>query len=246
MSLERASCACPPVKHGVKRRDLVHAHLGHLEQLGDGVHAADTRPALVLPLAEVEHGDHCGLFVLGRVVRDDFLRLFQVVGGECKGDRGVVVVGVAVLRGSRGGSEWISGATLRHAGPRGSRTTKIASERLAALLPNARRTGPARAEVRAVRAVRAPAAVAMRMRVDAAALDMVCGCSVCCDAMRCDALCECRPCERRAAGGGCVILTLSRASRGHRRSGTRWGAAQIAQGASAQVEDTLYRAAVRR
>ena len=61
------------VEHGVERRDLVHADLGHAEQLGDGVHRRKREPAAVLPLCNVEHGDYRGALVLHGEVRDDAL-----------------------------------------------------------------------------------------------------------------------------------------------------------------------------
>ena len=57
-----------PVEHGVERRDFVHPHGWHFEELRHVVHNADTRPSLVLSLAEVEEGN-CGcLLVLWWVV----------------------------------------------------------------------------------------------------------------------------------------------------------------------------------
>ena len=75
-----------PVEHGVEGGDLVDAHGGHLEEVGDVVHDGDGRPALVLALAEVEKGDDGGLLVLGRVVGDDFLCTLHVLGGELEWD----------------------------------------------------------------------------------------------------------------------------------------------------------------
>ena len=75
-----------PVEHGVERRDLVHAHGRHLEQLRHVVHHADTRPSLILPLAEVEQGNDCRLLVLGRVLGDDGLRAFEVLRVELEGN----------------------------------------------------------------------------------------------------------------------------------------------------------------
>lgn len=71
-----------PVEHGVERRDLVHPHRSHLEQLRHVVHNADARPPFVLPLAEVEEGDDGRLFVLWRVMRDDFIGAFKILGCE--------------------------------------------------------------------------------------------------------------------------------------------------------------------
>lgn len=75
-----------PVEHGVEGRDLVHTHGRHLEQLGDIVHHADARPALVLSLAEVEEWDHRGLLVLRGVVGDDLLCALHVLGIELEWD----------------------------------------------------------------------------------------------------------------------------------------------------------------
>ena len=75
-----------PVEHGVKGCDLVHTHRRHLEELGNVVHDADARPALVLSLAEVEKRDDGGFLVLGWVMRDDLLRTLQVLRGELEGN----------------------------------------------------------------------------------------------------------------------------------------------------------------
>jgi hypothetical protein len=71
-----------PVEHGVERRDLIHPHRLHLEQLRHIVHNADARPSFVLPLAEVEEGNDGRLLVLRRVMRDDFIGAFKILGCE--------------------------------------------------------------------------------------------------------------------------------------------------------------------
>ncbi len=71
-----------PVEHGVESRDLVDAHGRDLEELGDVVHDADARPALVLPLREVKQWDGRRLLVLWRVMRDDLLRALLVLRAE--------------------------------------------------------------------------------------------------------------------------------------------------------------------
>ena len=73
-----------PVEHGVERRDFVYPHRLHFEQLRHIVHNADARPSFVLPLAEVEEGNDGCLFVLGRVVRDDIIGAFKILGCELK------------------------------------------------------------------------------------------------------------------------------------------------------------------
>jgi hypothetical protein len=71
-----------PVEHGVERRDFIHPHRLHFEQLRHIVHNADARPSFVLPLAEVEEWDDGCLFVLWRVMRDDFIGAFKILGCE--------------------------------------------------------------------------------------------------------------------------------------------------------------------
>ena len=75
----RMGGAHAPVEHGVERRDFVHAHGLHLEQLRHIVHDTDARPSLVLSLAEVEEGDDGCLLVLGWVMRDDFVGAFKIL-----------------------------------------------------------------------------------------------------------------------------------------------------------------------
>lgn len=76
---------CAPVEHGVKGGDFVHAHGRHVEEARDVVHDADARPALVLPLTEIEEGNDGRLFVLWGIPGDDFFRLCQVVWVELEG-----------------------------------------------------------------------------------------------------------------------------------------------------------------
>jgi hypothetical protein len=71
-----------PVEHGVERSDFIHSHWLHFEQLRHIVHDADARPSFVLPLAEVEEGNDGCLFVLWRVMRDDFIGAFEVLRCE--------------------------------------------------------------------------------------------------------------------------------------------------------------------
>lgn len=84
------------VEHGVEGGDLVNAHSWHLQQLRDVVHDANTCPALVLALAEVEQGNDGGFLVLGRVPCNDLLGTLHVFGVEFEGDLGVVVLRVPV------------------------------------------------------------------------------------------------------------------------------------------------------
>ena len=86
-----------PVIHRVERRHLVYPHRWHFQQLGDLVHDADAREA-VLPLAEVEEGHHGGFFVLRGVAFEDFGDELLVDFVEFEGDGGIVFWGVAVLR----------------------------------------------------------------------------------------------------------------------------------------------------
>ena len=75
-----------PVEHGIERRDLIHTHGGHLQELRDVVHNTDTRPSLVLSLRQVEQRNDSGFLVLGRVVRDDFLCAGEVLCVELEWD----------------------------------------------------------------------------------------------------------------------------------------------------------------
>lgn len=84
------------VEHGVERSDLVNAHRRHLEQLGNVVHDRNGNPTRVLSLTEIEQWNNGSLFVLLRVVRDDFLCLLLVLLVEFEGNVGVVIVGVTV------------------------------------------------------------------------------------------------------------------------------------------------------
>lgn len=85
-----------PVVHGVERRDLVHAHGGHLEEAGDLVHDADGGEA-VLTLAQVQQRHDGRLLVLRGVPLEDLGDDSLVLRGELEGDVGVVLGGVAVL-----------------------------------------------------------------------------------------------------------------------------------------------------
>lgn len=84
------------VVHGVKGRNLVDAHRGHLEHAGDLVHDADAGEA-VLALAEVEQGHDGALLVLGGVSLEDLGNDGLILLVELEGDFGVVVGGVSVL-----------------------------------------------------------------------------------------------------------------------------------------------------
>ena len=116
-----------PVEHGVERRDLVHPHWRHLQQLRDVVHHADARPPLVLPLTEVEQGDDRRLLVLWGVAGDDLVRPLRVLRIELERNLrsrqthasnsanastglGVVVRGVPVLV-QRGGEHTVRAGT---------------------------------------------------------------------------------------------------------------------------------------
>jgi len=79
------------IEHGVERRDFVYPHRLHFEQLRHIVHNADARPSFVLPLAEVEEGNDGCLFVLGRVMRDDIIGAFKILGCELKWNPRIVV-----------------------------------------------------------------------------------------------------------------------------------------------------------
>ncbi len=65
---------------------FIDTHLGHLQQLGDSIHHADTRPTLVLPLSKVEDRHHRRLLVLRWISGDDVFRSLHVVGGKFEGD----------------------------------------------------------------------------------------------------------------------------------------------------------------
>ena len=71
-----------PVEHGVERRDFVHSHRLHFEQLCHVVHDTDARPSLVLSLAEVEEGDGGCLLVLLWIMGDDFIGALKVLRCE--------------------------------------------------------------------------------------------------------------------------------------------------------------------
>lgn len=74
----------------VRPAHLVHPHRGHLQQLRHGVHHRDRRPALVLPLPQVQNRHHRCLLVLGRVSADDLVGALEVLGVELEGDlRGI-------------------------------------------------------------------------------------------------------------------------------------------------------------
>jgi hypothetical protein len=77
-----------PVEHGVERRDFVHSHGLHFEQLRHVVHNADARPSLVLSLAEVEEGNGGCLLVLWWIMCDDFIGAFKVLRCELERNLG--------------------------------------------------------------------------------------------------------------------------------------------------------------
>lgn len=92
-----------PVEHRVKSSDLVDSHPRHLQHFRHGVHNADTRPTIVLPLSEVQERDHGRLLVLRWITTDDFCSDLAVCLVELERDGRVVVVGVSVLDGDTGG-----------------------------------------------------------------------------------------------------------------------------------------------
>ena len=54
----------------------------HLQNLCNVVHHTDRGPAAVLSLTKVQERNDGGLFVLGRIVRNDLFDFFHVVLGE--------------------------------------------------------------------------------------------------------------------------------------------------------------------
>lgn len=70
------------VVHCVECSDLVNSHLGHIQQLGNSVHDANTGPSLVLSLTQIKNGQSGSLLVLWWVASNDFMRAFEVFGGE--------------------------------------------------------------------------------------------------------------------------------------------------------------------
>jgi hypothetical protein len=68
---------------------LVHSHLGHVEELGDGVHDAYAGPPVILSLSEVEEGHASALLVLLGVSRDDLLGSLHVLLVELERDLGL-------------------------------------------------------------------------------------------------------------------------------------------------------------
>jgi hypothetical protein len=60
----------------------------HFEQFRHIIHNADARPSLVLSLAKVEEGNDGCLLVLRRVMRDDFIGAFKVLGCELERNLG--------------------------------------------------------------------------------------------------------------------------------------------------------------
>ena len=86
------------VIHGIESRNLIHTHRGHFQEASDLVHDADGAES-VLALAEVEKGHHGRLLVLRGVPLQDRVDDSLVLGREREGDAGVVLGGIAVLRG---------------------------------------------------------------------------------------------------------------------------------------------------
>lgn len=85
------------VVHGVKGRNLVDSHGGHLEQTGNLVHDADAGEA-VLALAEVEERHDSGLLVLRGVSLEDLGHDLFILGVELEWEVGVVVRSIPVLQ----------------------------------------------------------------------------------------------------------------------------------------------------
>ena len=69
------------IVHGVEGRDLIDAHIGHIELAGDIFHHRHGQPALRLrfrtdlPLGEIEQRHHGGLLAAGGIAGDDLLGL---------------------------------------------------------------------------------------------------------------------------------------------------------------------------
>lgn len=87
------------VVHGVKGRNFVDSHRGHLEQSGDLVHDANASET-VLSLAEIEQRHAGGLLVLRGVSLEDLGNDGLIFRVELEGDIGVVVWGISVLENS--------------------------------------------------------------------------------------------------------------------------------------------------
>lgn len=99
------------VVHGVERRDFIHSHWRHFQDARNFVHDADTSPAVVLALTEIEKRHDGGFFVLAGVAREDFFDQTLVLLVEFEGNRGIVVVCVAVLK-RRSSEHWVEAAGL--------------------------------------------------------------------------------------------------------------------------------------
>lgn len=75
-----------PVEHSIERRNFIHPHGRHLQELRNVVHHTDTRPSLVLSLRKVQKRNRCSFLVLRRVVRDNLLCPLEVLGVEFEWD----------------------------------------------------------------------------------------------------------------------------------------------------------------
>lgn len=88
------------VVHCVKSGDFVNAHRWHLEDARNLIHDADTCPAVVLALTEIQQWHDGGFLVLAWVSGEDFLDETLVDLVEFERDVGVVVGCIAVLDGA--------------------------------------------------------------------------------------------------------------------------------------------------
>lgn len=90
-----------PVKHSVESRDLVHSHRRHLQEFRNVVHHANTGPAFILSLSEIEKGNNSSLFVLWGITLDNFFCTLHVgtIEFECNldGDEEVFRFGICRL-----------------------------------------------------------------------------------------------------------------------------------------------------
>ncbi|AOW03392.1 uncharacterized protein YALI1_D00766g [Yarrowia lipolytica] len=85
------------VVHCVEGGHLIDSHGGHFQQLGHVVHDGDGG-ITELSLANVEKRHNSSLLVLRGVLGNHLLSSLHVLGGELKGNAGVVVLSVSVYR----------------------------------------------------------------------------------------------------------------------------------------------------
>lgn len=90
-----------PVEHGVESSNFIHTHRRNFKQTSNFIHDRDGCKT-VLSLAQIQKRHDSSLLVLRRILLQDLFNTLLVVGIEFKGNIGIVLGCIAMLKDSNG------------------------------------------------------------------------------------------------------------------------------------------------